>query len=354
MAHRKSTGLIPRLFGLGAALAFTGAVIGACNAPPGGAGEDVGVARSAAFTNGSFETGAAGTVPAAPWQLVQDLNPNPNGVTIQNPQTYAGLNLVTQGMACMNNANCFAGEYGTCQGGFCKPSGKTIILSSATGPGTQPDPTMGAAATLRWPRYGNQCALVNQLGNLSNVNDLSQSMTVGAADVDPTDGKIHVRLVVAPVLEDPGHADNQQPYFFVQLTDVTQSTILFSTYNFSAQPGVPWQVQVVGGNTYRYTDWQLIDVSSGINMGDSVKLDLVAAGCSIGGHFGELYVDGVGSTVPGLYVSGTGPAQANPGTSMTYNLTYKNGSPSVACATAANCPNATDACVGGVCARPGW
>jgi len=28
-------------------------------------------------------------------------------------------------------------------------------------------------------------------------------MTIGAGDVDPLDGKIHVRFVVAPVLEDP-------------------------------------------------------------------------------------------------------------------------------------------------------
>ena len=37
-----------------------------------------------------------------------------------------------------------------------------------------------------------------------------------------------VRGVVAPVLEDPGHTKEQQPYFFVQLANLTQSTILSS------------------------------------------------------------------------------------------------------------------------------
>jgi hypothetical protein len=340
--------------------AFAAAVgLTACHpsAPP---SEDLGEAKAAQFANGGFEVGAAGAVPPS-WTLTEYLNPNPNGVTIQTTQTLAGLNLVSGSVgACATQANCPAvGEYGTCAAGMCKSTAHTLLLNSAAGALSQSDPTLGATASLRWPRYGNQCALVNQLASLSNVNALTQTMTIGAADVDPTDGQIHVRFAVAPVLEDPGHAANQQPYFYVQITNVTRANaVLYSTFNFSNQAGVPWQTVTTGGNTYRYTDWQLIDVSPGspgINMGDVIQADFIAAGCSIGGHWGELYVDGstTGAVLPGLFVSGSGPAQANANTNITYNLTYKNGSPSVACVTAANCQPNTESCVAGFCAENG-
>jgi MYXO-CTERM domain-containing protein len=66
-------------------------------------------------------------------------------------------------------------------------------------------------------------------------------------------------------------------------------------------------------------------------MGDSVKLTLIAAGCSQGAHEGLLYVDGIGATVPGIFASASAPSQLNlancPATTpLTYNVTYKNGS----------------------------
>jgi len=320
-------------------------LLGGCSpstAPP----ENVGQAQAAVFSNGGFETGTPGTVPAAPWALSDNLNPS---VTIQNPQTLAGLNLAAGG------------------------KNLTSILGSAGGPLSQADADMGTDASFRWPRYGNQCAKINAhsstnyttagTNNGKNVNTLAQTMTVGAGDVDPTDGKVHIRFVVAPVLEDPGHPANEQPYFFIQVTNLTQANaVLYSNFNFSNQAGVPWLTctsanctGVPAGTTYRYTNWQLVDVAPGtpaINMGDQVELQLIASGCSPGGHEGELYVDGLGATIPGLFISGTGPAQANAGTDITYDLTYKNGSAPVACSAVLPCANA-GACVAGTCAETG-
>ncbi len=354
MGYQKPTAKLGRMAWLAMASPFLLLLPPACSTPT-SVPEDVGQARSATFVNGGFETGTAGQVPPAPWVLTDYLNPNPNGITIQTPQTLAGLNLTASGMACATNANCDASEYGTCQGGLCKPTSKTIILNGAN----QPDATLGATASLRWPRYGKQCALINQLGDLSNVNALTQTMTVAAADVDPADGQIHIRFVAAPVLEDPAaHTANQQPYFYIQLTNLTRANaVLYSNFNYSNQPGVTWQTITVGGTPYTYTDWQLIDIAPGtpaINIGDSVQLDLIAAGCSIGGHVGQLYVDGLGPTIPGLTVEGTGPAQANAGTNITYDFTYTNGSPAVACSATVPCASGgAAACVAGVCGETG-
>ncbi len=300
------------------ALALTAALApAACTTSP-APEEDVGEAKSAVFTNGGFETGAAGATPPAPWNIAPNLN---RGITVQTPQTLAGLDLAAGG------------------------KNLTTILASAAGPLTQPDPDLGAAESLRWPRYGNQCAIVNfhsstnfisgGTNNGENVNGLTQTMTIGAGDVDPTDHQVHVRFVVAPVLQNPAHAADQQPYYFVQLTDLTTGALLYSDFNLSGNPGVPWHKVNAGTATeIDYTDWQLVDISptgNNLAMGDRVELDVIASGCSPGGHFGEIYVDGAGGAVlPGLFVFGTAAAQANACSDLTYTLSYENGAATAA------------------------
>jgi hypothetical protein len=285
------------LGGIGALL-----LIGCHSADKKPAEERTDEAQSSLFSNGDFETGAAGSSPPS-WTVVSYIN---NGITVQTPQTYAGLNLT---------------------------AGGALITTEINGV-NQPDPDLGNTASLRWPRYGAQAARVNFHSNNAgghgkNVNSLAQTMTIGAGDVDPSDGQIHVRFAIAPVLQNPGHPLDQQPYYFVTLSNVTQSTTLYSDFNLSGQPGVPWKT-INGGTNQEidYVDWALVDISpsnGSIAMGDSVKLEIIGAGCSLGGHFGEVYVDGVGVTIPGLYVSGKGPAQANAGANIAYALTYKNG-----------------------------
>jgi len=277
-------------------------LLAACTPGMGPSDEPVDNARAAVFTNGDFETGNANNPPPAPWVVNTYQNPMDSGITVQSPQTRAGLNLANGGTAL------------------------TVITSGTN----QTDPDLGPTASLRYCRYGTKCAVVNRQGSGRNVNGLVQTMSIAAGDVDPVDSQIHVRFVIAPVLENPSHPANQQPYYFAQLTNVTKNTILYTDFNLSAQAGVPWKT-INGGtnNEIDYVDWTLVDVAPGptkIAIGDSVKLEIIAAGCSQGIHFGEVYVDGVGSTIPGLFVSGVGPAQANPGSVVTYNMTYKNGS----------------------------
>ncbi|MEI9937366.1 MAG: hypothetical protein WDO69_09075 [Pseudomonadota bacterium] len=278
------------------------AALPACT--PGGDDEEhVATAQHAVFSNGDFETGTDGAAPPS-WTVQTFLNP---GITVQVPQTRAGLNLAPGGDAI------------------------TTIVNAAN----QPDPDLGAGESLRRCRYGAQCAVVNfhsnnTFGHGSNVNSLSQTMTIGVADVDPVDGQVHIRFTVAPVMQNPAHQASDQPYYFIQVTNTTTSTILYTDFNLSAEAGVPWKKKNAGLATeYDYVDWSLVDVSPGpalIALGNTVKLEVIASGCAPSGHFGEVYVDGVGSAIPGLFVSGTGPAQTNPGSLVTYNMSYKNGS----------------------------
>ncbi len=269
-----------------------------------GAPETTGRSSSAVWVNGGFETGAAGAAPPAPWAVQTFVN---RGITVQTPQTFAGLDLVAGG----------------------RPLTTEIAATN------QPDPDLGVLASLRVCRYGNQCARVNfhsnnTYGNGRNVNILSQTMTVAAGDVDPSDMQIHVRFTVAPVLQNPAHPANEQPYYFVIVSDLTKATTLYSDFNLSGAAGLAWQ-KINGGtpNEIDYTNWQLVDVSGAggaIAQGDQIQLQIIGGGCSLGGHFGEVYVDGVGAVLPGLNIQGTGPAQANAGSNITYALTYRNGS----------------------------
>lgn len=199
----------------------------------------------------------------------------------------------------------------------------TQVVSTASGtPANAPD-APGQALSI--PFQGVYSARVNARGNNNRASGIQQSAQMVLSDVDPVDGKVHLRMAVAPVIQDGGHAPDGQAYFYVEVRNVTKGTRLFYTFNFAAQPGVPWQT--VGG--YQYTGWQAIDVAPGsglLDVGDTVEVEIIASGCSAGGHSGEVYVDSIGPFFAGLLVSATGPTTAQPSDNLTYTYTYSNNS----------------------------
>lgn len=279
--------------------------IAACN----GSHPSTGSTEQAVWSNGDFESDSIGAMPPTGWTLNAYLNP---GITDTRPgvQTLASLNLAGGGTQ------------------------MTYVVGGTAE--SQADPDVGTGGTLRFPKYGTRAAVINYGGMFGggtgtgrNTNALTQQMTVGLGDVDPTDNKVHVRFAVAPVLENPSHSYDSQPYYFVRLQNLTRGTTLYSDFNASGQPGVPWKnFTDTSGQAAQYTDWQLVDISPGnasLAVGDQVELMVIAAGCSAGGHWGRVYVDAVGSGIPGLYTWATGVQQVNSGSDITYTVNYKNG-----------------------------
>ncbi len=191
-------------------------------------------------------------------------------------------------------------------------------------PGTAPAPD-APGGVLAVPFKGSYSARINARGNNNRAAGIYQEATMALADVDPSDGKIHLRMTVAPVIEDGGHEYDGQAYFYVEVRNKTKNRSLFYTFNFAAQPGIPWQT--VG--SYQFTGWQAIDVAPGnglLDVGDVVTVEIIAAGCSAGGHSGEIYVDSIAPFFAGLSIAATGPTSAKPGDDVAYTYNYGNAS----------------------------
>ena len=198
-----------------------------------------------------------------------------------------------------------------------------VVGVAGGGPDSQTDPY----TPLKFPKFGNYCARVSGPVASYNSNGLSQQTVLGTGDVDPVDGKVHVRIAIAPVLQNPGHSPSEQPFFYLGIKNVSRgNALLYQTLNFSAEVGVPW----ITAGSVQYTTWQFIDIAPGagqLDPGDMVEIEIIGAACSQGGHWGYIYVDSASTAgLPGLTIQKTAnKTLAFPGDTITYTFTYRNG-----------------------------
>ncbi|WP_241045844.1 OmpA family protein [Pseudoxanthomonas sp. LH2527] len=208
----------------------------------------------------------------------------------------------------------------------------TATVNTAFGGNMRVLTTPGTAASTngngaRYPFSGTASALLGGNGSWS-AYAMEQTATMALSDVDPVDGKVHIRFAMAPVLNNPGHPAGRQPFFFVEVINLTKgSTQLFHTFNYSNQAGIPWQ----SFGAYQFTNWQGFDIAPGngrLDVGDQVMLKVYVANCADGGagHTAQVYMDVFGSKMPGLSVAAIGPSTTKPGEQVTYNYNYVNNS----------------------------
>ena len=183
--------------------------------------------------------------------------------------------------------------------------------------GTTPGPasivatvTDPRAPTIVLPRVGTYTAKVNDEGTGALLTKLVQSDVVTAADIDPADAKPHIRFAFAPVMDDPGHSPDEQPYFYVGVRKVSDNSILFEQFAYSGQPGVNF---LQGSGTWKYLPFQDVDIVLPSDaVGERIELTVIAADCSLGGHGGYVYVDGFGSGHVGSGGNGTTAVNTTP------------------------------------------
>lgn len=96
----------------------------------------------------------------------------------------------------------------------------------------------------------------------------------------------------AVVFEDPNHPTNQQPFFQVEMVDSLNAAIPCTFYYVAAGSGIPgFFNSPTTGVIYKPWSTVLVDLTPYI--GQSITIRFSTYDCSLGGHFGYAYIDGV-------------------------------------------------------------
>lgn len=243
---------------------------------------------NAIFTNGGFETGNF-----TGWTKIKGYN---NGLKGSPPFSMSSINVDY--------------TYGT------------ELLSTV---GTITDPRTDGL--LPMPGTGKYSAKINDESGNNHFNAISQQDVITEADRG-SDGKLHVRFSYAAVLEDPQHSPDEQPFFYVLLQDMSSSQTLYSEFTYSNQPGRTFHTSNYGYSTWKWTDWNNIDiVVPDSALGHTLLIAAAASDCSLGAHGGYVYLDGFGSqgnTISNMTVTSLTPSSALAG-GQSFTLTV-NGS----------------------------
>ncbi len=209
----------------------------------------------AIFQNGDFENGDF-----SHWDKIHGLN---YGLTGNAP--YTGRNIVIS-------------------------NGWSEVLSVV---GNQYDPQ---APNLILPRQGNFTAKIASEKQGQGINAISQRDVITEDDRDPSDGKLHVRFTYAAVLDDGGHSGRDQPFFNVELKDVTTGKIIYEDFAYANQPGRKFFKTDYNGRRWNATDFIDVDmVVPDALIGHEIEVRALAAGCAYVYHHGYVYVDAFGA-----------------------------------------------------------
>ncbi len=252
--------------------------------------------------------------------------------------------------ALVNNGDFETGAFGAwakstyINNGFSAPPGaggsdlSTIEGGPAVAPLSLSDPRTNNL--VRFPAYGHYSARVNSEASYSgggfsrNANQIVQTIP---AYIDPSDGKAHIKFTYAAIMVNPGsgHTPEQKPYFRVRAINTSNGNdVLYDFQSYVSEPGKNWQNGAAfngGTEFWQYLDWTFVDLTPGaghpVNPGDNVVVTISAAGCSLGGHPGYVYVDEItDNEIAGPTVQAVAPASVPTGGSITYTYNYRNGS----------------------------
>ncbi|MFI5150733.1 MAG: PKD domain-containing protein [Bacteroidia bacterium] len=155
--------------------------------------------------------------------------------------------------------------------------------TSITSPG--PDPVVGAALNQVFPGGGTHSAMIGDGPNVGALaGSLSTSFTVSATTTNFT-------YDYAVVLQDPGHATSDQPYFFLTLTDQSGNILPCGAYSVIAGPSIPNFTETSPGSQIWYRNWTSVFCDLTPYIGQCVTMTYVCRDCTQGGHYGYAYVD---------------------------------------------------------------
>ncbi|HNK62466.1 MAG TPA: Ig-like domain-containing protein [Anaerolineales bacterium] len=263
---------------------------------------------------------------------------------------FSALFLITSVLALVTNGGFETGDFTGwtlttgINNGFSTPLAvggsdlSAVVGGAAVTPLSIADPNSGGS--IMYPAYGHYSARINSEdswdvgGFANNANTISQNIT---AVLSPVDNQAHIQFVYSAVMVNPvdtPHTSEEKPYFRVRAINTSNGNdVLYDFSSYVGEPGKNWQNGPVfaGNDFWQHLDWTFVDLASSaahpVNAGDIITLEITAAGCSLGGHPGYVYVDEVtDGNIGGPTIKAAGPATKNAGTNITYTYTYTNNS----------------------------
>ncbi|TDH24228.1 T9SS type B sorting domain-containing protein [Segetibacter sp. 3557_3] len=113
----------------------------------------------------------------------------------------------------------------------------------------------------------------------------------------------------AVVFQDPNHQENEQPRMEIEITNVTDNTVIscasftFRPYG-TTLPGFKVSPNPGSNTPVLYKDWTPVSINLSGNAGKTIRLFFKTADCTFRRHFGYAYID-VNSECSGTFVGAT-------------------------------------------------
>jgi PKD repeat protein len=205
--------------------------------------------------------------------------------------TFGSNSVKAQSTSYCVNADFEVGDFTNWQGftGSCCPinvpnpgivPGRHTIISA---PAIDPN-TCNGLQVLPAFAGGHVCRLGND-----NVNAEAEQLRYDLA-VDSNNALFVYRFAV--VLEDPGHAPQDQPRFEIRVLDSLGNVVdpICGQYFVESGQSIPgFQTCVNSGTVWK--DWTTVGINLAPYIGQNITLEFSTGDCALGGHYGYAYLD---------------------------------------------------------------
>ncbi|NVN94263.1 MAG: gliding motility-associated C-terminal domain-containing protein [Bacteroidetes bacterium] len=186
--------------------------------------------------------------------------------------------------------NDFTGWFGTAGNSITGPTGATTPTYVPALFGTTSDANF-AIMTGGTDPYGG-FSKVHEGSKSLRLGNVETYQTYNAASIEQTfhvDANTNFTYSFAVVLETGGHPTNQQPFFYINLYNQNGDSVACVKYGV-ALPN-PQFIQSTLSSTVYYRPWTSITLNLSSYVGQNVTMRYTASDCSLGAHFGYVYID---------------------------------------------------------------
>jgi len=193
----------------------------------------------------------------------------------------------TSSVTAFSNTTFTGGACGAVTRSAYDPNTLDYQVAIMSGAGT--DPVAGALIPLVCPTGGSySCRIGDSTRNGAQMGQIQQTFTV-------TNANANFVYMYAVILENPGHAYYQQPYFNVQMNDQNGNPIPnCGNYSVVSGPGLPGYTGIYynpNKDTVYCKPWTTVFVPLQAYIGQCVTIIVTVSDCELGGHFGYAYFD---------------------------------------------------------------